>query len=181
MLLKQKSLSLPWNLAVQILGELLTVFSTKVNLLHLLYSADGSCCLLHLIKQSYLLKNVSKNSDLDDSGISLPVLLSRTTLKLHISITPTMVKKVITNLDTWKASNPDGVPVVVLKNFDPELSCILAELYNMCLKESCFSVCWKLVSVVLIFKNVVERSTVKNYCPVSLLSVVGKVFEKPDC
>ena len=28
------------------------------------------------------------------------------------------------------------------------------------------------------FKNVGERSTAKNYCPVSLLSVVSKVFEK---
>ena len=28
------------------------------------------------------------------------------------------------------------------------------------------------------FKNVWERSTAKNYCPVSLLSVVSKVFEK---
>ena len=27
-------------------------------------------------------------------------------------------------------------------------------------------------------KNVGERSTAKNYCPVSLLSVVSKVFEK---
>ena len=32
--------------------------------------------------------------------------------------------------------------------------------------------------VVLVFKNVGERSTAKNYCPVSLLSVVSKVFEK---
>ena len=29
-----------------------------------------------------------------------------------------------------------------------------------------------------VLKNVGERSTVKNYCPVSLLSVVNKVFEK---
>ena len=28
------------------------------------------------------------------------------------------------------------------------------------------------------FKNVGERSTTKNCCPVSLLSVVSKVFEK---
>ena len=33
-------------------------------------------------------------------------------------------------------------------------------------------------SVVLVFKNVGERSTAKNYRPVSLLSVVSKVFEK---
>ena len=32
--------------------------------------------------------------------------------------------------------------------------------------------------MVLVFKNVGERSTAKNYHPVSLLSVVSKVFEK---
>ena len=37
-------------------GELLIVFSTKVNLLYLLYSTDWRYCLLHLIKQNYLLK-----------------------------------------------------------------------------------------------------------------------------
>ena len=29
-----------------------------------------------------------------------------------------------------------------------------------------------------VFKNVGKRSTAENYCPVSLLSVVSKVFEK---
>ena len=32
--------------------------------------------------------------------------------------------------------------------------------------------------MVPVLKNVGERSTAKNYCPVSLLSVVSKVFEK---
>ena len=32
--------------------------------------------------------------------------------------------------------------------------------------------------MVPVFKNVLERSTAKNYCPVSLVSVVSKVFEK---
>ena len=32
--------------------------------------------------------------------------------------------------------------------------------------------------MVHVFKNVGEKSTAKNYCPVSLLSVVSKVFEK---
>ena len=48
----------------------------------------------------------------------------------------------------------------------------------MCSKESCFPDCGKVLSVVPIFENVGERSTAKNYCPVSLLSVVSKVFEK---
>ena len=82
------------------------------------------------------------------------------------------------NLDLSKASGPDCIPVVVLKNCEPELSYILAELFNKCLKGSCFPDSWKVSSVVPVFKDVGERSTAKNYRPVSLLSVVSKVFEK---
>ena len=32
--------------------------------------------------------------------------------------------------------------------------------------------------MVPVLKNIGERATAKNYCPVSLLSVVSKVFEK---
>ena len=66
---------------------------------------------------------------------------------------------------------------MVLKNCERELSYILAELFNKCLKESCFPDCW-ISLMVPVFKNVGERSTAKNYHPVSLLSVVSKVFEK---
>ena len=104
---------------------------------------------------------------------------SRTNLKLHnISITPKMVKKIITILDLSKASGPGYIPVVVLKNCSLNFHLILAELFNMCLKESCFPDCLKVSLLVSVFKNVGERSTVKNYCPFSLLSVVGKVLEK---
>ena len=52
-----------------------------------------------------------------------------------------MVKKVITNLDSTKASGSDCIPVVVLKNCELELSYILAELINKYLKESCLPNC----------------------------------------
>ena len=89
-----------------------------------------------------------------------------------------MVRKVVMNLDLSKASGPDCIPVVILKNCEPELFYILPELFNKCLKESCFPDCWKVFSVVPLFKNFGEKSTAKNYRPVSLLSVVSKVFEK---
>ena len=124
-------------------------------------------------------KNFSQNSNINDFGISLPVFLSRTNLKLHnIHVTPEMVKRVITSLDSSKASAPDCISVVVLKNCDPELSCILAELFKMCLRESLFSRLMEVLSVVLVFKNVGEKSTAKNYRHVSLISVVSKFFEK---
>ena len=70
-----------------------------------------------------------------------------------------MVRKVIMNLDLSKASGPDCIPVVVLKNCVLELSYVLAELFNKVLKESYFPDCWKVSSVVPVFKNVGERST----------------------
>ena len=105
-------------------------------------------------KAKLFAENFSKNSNLDDSGISLPVFPSRTNLKLdNISVTPKMFKKVVMNFDLSKASGPDCIPVVVLKNCEPELSYILAELANKCLKEFCFPDCWKVSSVVPVFKN----------------------------
>ena len=50
-------------------------------------------------------------------------------------------------------------PVVVLKNREPEPSCILAKLFKMCPKQSCFSDCWKVSLVVPLFKNVGAMST----------------------
>ena len=53
-----------------------------------------------------------------------------------------MFKTVIMNLDLSKMSGPDYIPVVVLKNCEPELLHIPAELFNMCLKESYFPEYW---------------------------------------
>ena len=137
MLMKQKHLTILRILALRTFGELPIVFSTKVNLLYLLYSTVRRCFLLHLLKQSCLL-----NSNLDDSRISLPAFPCRTNLKLHnIFLTPKMVKKIIMNLDLSKASGPDCIPVAILNNCESEPFCILTELFNKCLKESCFPDC----------------------------------------
>ena len=110
-----------------------------------------------------LAENFSEKSNLDDSGISFPAFLSRTNMNLHnISVTLKLVQNAITKLELSKASEPDRIPVVILKNCEPELSYILAELINLCLKESCFSDCWKVLSVV----------------PVTLLVVSSKIFAK---
>ena len=68
-------------------------------------------------------KSFPKNSNPDNSDISLPIFSSRTNLKLHnISVAPKMVKKVIMNLDLSKECGPDCIPVVVLKNCEHEPS-----------------------------------------------------------
>ena len=174
MLIKQKSPSLPrnfWRIANSVLNGGKSAIPPLFNGLEVLTFASD--------KAKLFAEKFSKNSNLDDSGISLPVFFSRTNLILHnVSVTPKMVKKIIINLDLLKASGPDCIPVVVLKNCDPKLSYILAERFNKCLNKSCFPDCWKVSLVVPVFKNVGESSTAKNYRPVSLLSMVSKVFEK---
>ena len=100
--------------------ELLIVFSIKVNILYLLYSTAWSCCLLHLIKQNCLLKT----------------FLILMILKTHcLSITPKMTKKVETKLDLSEAPHDGCISVVGLKKCKLEFSYILAEFFNMCLKD----------------------------------------------
>ena len=100
------------------------------------------------------LRTLTNPGNLDESGISLPVFPFRTHLKLYnISVAPKMVKKVLMNLDLSKSSGPDCIRVVVLKNCEPELSYMLAELFNKCLEESCFPDCWKVSSVIPVFKE----------------------------
>ena len=108
-----------WRIANSVLN--------KSKLLYLLYfSAIQS-----------LAEKFSMNCNLDDSAISLPVFSSRSNLKLHnISITPKIVRKVVMDLDLSKASGPDCIPVVVLKHCEPELSYILAELFNISVLRS---------------------------------------------
>ena len=56
------------------------------------------------------------------------------------------------NLNLHQDYGRDCIPVVVLKNCEPELSYILAETFNMCLKETCFPDCWKVSSVVTVLR-----------------------------
>ena len=123
-----------WQIANSVLNKGKSAISPLFNGPEVLSSASE--------KAKLFAENFSKNSNLDNSGISLPVFHSRTNLKLHnISVSPKKVKKDIMNLDLSKASGHDCVPVVVIKNCELELSYILVELFNKSLKESCFPCC----------------------------------------
>ena len=116
-----------WQIANSVLNKGKSAIPPLFNSLQVLSSASD--------KAKLLAENFSMNSNLDDTGISY-----RTNLEVHnISVTPKMVRKVVMNLHFPKPSGPDCIPVVVLKNCEPEFSYILAELFNKCLKGVFFS------------------------------------------
>ena len=79
-----------------------------------------------------------------------------------------------------KKSNLDnlGISLPVFSSRTNLILHIISVTPNI-VKKVCWKDCWKVSLVVPVFKNVGERSTAKNYCPASLLSVVSKVVEKP--
>ena len=99
-----------WRIANSVLNEGKSAKPPVFNGLEVLSSAFDN--------PKLFAKNFSKNSNVHDSGIALPAFPSRTNLKLklHISVTPNLVKKVITNLDSSKTSCPNYISVMVLKN-----------------------------------------------------------------
>ena len=107
MLMKQESITSHklgswdfWRIANSVLNKSKSAITPLFNGPEVLSLASG--------KAKLLAENFSKKSNLDDSGISLPVFPSRTNLKLqNISVNPKMVKKVIMNLDLSKGSGPD--------------------------------------------------------------------------
>ena len=88
-----------------------------------------------------------------------------------------MVEKIIMNLDLLKASGPECIPVVVLKNCELELSFILAELFNSVLCSLVFQIVGRFRQWSLYLRMLGKRSTAKSYCPVCLLSLVSQVFD----
>ena len=99
-----------WEIANSVLNKGKSAIVPVFNRTEVLSSASD--------KTKLFAENFSKSSNFDDSGISLPVFLSRTNLKLHnISVTSKMVKKVITKFDLSEASDPYCIPVAVLKIF----------------------------------------------------------------
>ena len=144
-----------WRIANSVLNKGKSAIPPLFNDTEVLFSASD--------KAKLFAENFSKNSNVDDSGISLAVFPSRTKLKLHnISGTPKIVKKVITNLDSSKASGPDCIPVIVLKNCEPELSYTLVQLFHECPEEFCFPKCWKASLVVSVLKNVGKGLSLKT-------------------
>ena len=90
MLTKQESLLLPRNLAVVTFGKLLIVFSTKVNLLYLLYSMAWRC-FLHLIKQNCFLKTFLRTL----------ILMTQVSLNLFSLLEPNWNCMIFLKLPKW--------------------------------------------------------------------------------
>ncbi len=76
-----------------------------------------------------------------------------------------------------KAPGPDGITGHVLKNCAPSLNTPLSILFNASYVQGTLPVEWKTANVVPIHKKG-RKDDIENYRPISLTSLVMKIFEK---
>ena len=90
---------------------------------------------------------------------------------------PAEVEKIIDELNIKKSIGPFGVPVFLLKSFKTFFSFWLSELVNLSFETGMFPDVLKTAKIHPLHKKD-SKIDHHNYRPISLLSVVSKMFEK---
>jgi len=92
-------------------------------------------------------------------------------------VTSKMVSKIISSLETGKATGPDDIGVKILKAGSPVISFYLCHIFNLSMSLGRVPKLWKTKRVSPLHKGGPVED-VNNYRPISILPVVMKVFEK---
>ena len=83
----------------------------------------------------------------------------------------------IRKLNPNKAHGHDEIPVRIIKMFDKSISKQLFIIYKNCIKYKYFPKKWKMANVVPVHKKN-GKKLVKNYRPIPILPISGKILEK---
>ena len=84
---------------------------------------------------------------------------------------------IIKNLDPNKAHGSDGISVKMIKLCGKSITMPLEIIFKNCISSGEFPAYWKVANVVPVH-NKSSKQIVNNYRPISLLPIIGKIFEK---
>ena len=121
----------------------------------------------------------SKQCSLINSDSSLPCEIIKKTINSLYSVrfSTEDISQIINNLDSNKAHGHDEISIRMLKICGSSVCRPLQIIYKSCLDRGKFPQEWKKANVVPVHKKN-DKQLVKNYCPISLLPICGKNFER---
>lgn len=94
-------------------------------------------------------------------------------------ITAAEVEAAVARCNPRRAPGLDGMRADIVRQTYIALPQVVTALFNRCLAEGCFPDAWKVGSIVAFLKAPdKDRNDAKSYRPITLLSVLGKVFER---
>ena len=110
-------------------------------------------------------------------GVDLPSALPRRYPEVEqITVVVAGVAKLLKNIKPGKASGPDALPNVVLKNCADAIAPVLTCIFQRSLDTASLPADWHTANVSCIYKKE-DKHNPANYRPVSLTSVVCKTLE----
>ena len=133
-------------------------------------TAEAKCKLFkeHFVRKAQLPNNLPE----------LPVLQLATVCILELIVeSEEEVLKILKNLDTSKATGPDGISNTLLKRTANAIYSPLCNLFNKSLQNEKFRTTWKEANLLPVFKAN-DRQATENYRPISLLSNIRKILER---
>lgn len=94
----------------------------------------------------------------------------------HVS--PTEVYNEIKHLKDGKSPGYDLIDSTLLKNLPKKGTLAIANIFNACIRHSHFPGQWKIAQVIMLPKPGKPPNEASAYRPISLLPLIGKLFEK---
>jgi hypothetical protein len=161
-----------WSLVGQTMGSKKTSSFPALVKDGIIYTSDKDKA--EAFNHTYL---ESANLAIDGEEETLDEIVLDHELLDHISVTEQDVGDILKGLNTNKAYGPDDVSPRLIKEAGPSIVPVLTRIFNKSLELAKFPLAWKRANVLPIYKKA-ESFIASNYRPVSLLSVLAKIFEK---
>ena len=143
-------------------------------------NASNGAPVIHSIEKAQLLNDQFKSVFTSEDLQNLPSKESSPYLPMpEIIITIPGVLKLLSEINPHKASGPDNIPALVLKETASEIAPMLTHLFQQSLNTGVIIPPeWKQAYVTPIYKKLKgNKADPKNYQPVSLTSIISKTME----